>query len=186
MPFLPGLDTRTQKGTPMINETKDLRASLRQMSEGFRAIGAQPGAWLMPEFVLREGIDCKAQALPPRYKRRVPKRCFANTAQMLKRARGLTYVEGFVSSPRVPFPVHHAWAINADNEVIDTTLGEPELCAYVGVKFSPAEYAAGTRCETRAWKSASIMLDWVGCVRTEYLLTRCPGLRDLMPMDRAA
>jgi hypothetical protein len=152
-----------------------LRDDLRQMSADFRKLDANPGAWLMHEFVLREGIDCTAQPLPPRYRKRWPKQCFANTASLLRRTK-LTYVEGFVSAPRVPFPIHHAWAINAIGEVIDTTISDPHLCVYVGVPFTREEYVTCTRD-----RSASVMLDEIGCVRVACLLARCPALRELMP-----
>jgi hypothetical protein len=160
--------------------TDDLRASLRAMSEGFRKLGAAPGAWLIAEFVLREGVDCNAQALPSRYPQRPPKLCFANTAALLWRAGGLTYVEGFIVTRHVPFPVHHAWAIDAHNGVIDTTIEEPETCRYVGVRFSREDYLA---C-TRIGNSASALLDEVGCVRADFMLARCPDLRALMPAER--
>jgi len=164
----------------MTERTADLRASLTVMSEGFRKLNASPGAWMMAEFVLRAGIDCTAQALPSIYRRRMPKQCFANTAALVRRAKGLTYVEGFTMCPRVPFPVHHAWAINVDNEVIDLTLSDPELCSYCGVTFTRGEYEAATRTG-RGGKSASALLDWVGCIRADMMTTRCPDLIGLMP-----
>jgi hypothetical protein len=159
-----------------LTTTTDLRADLRTMAQGFRAIGANAGAWLIPEFVLRAGIDCIPQPLPRGYRRRTPKMCFANTAALVRRALGLTYVEGYVATSRVMFPVHHAWAINADNEVIDPTLGDPALCAYVGVPITREDYET----LTRKGKSASALLDEVGCVRVDYMAERCPALRELM------
>lgn len=159
-----------------MTKTEDLRATLRLLSDGFRKLRAHVGAWLMEEFVLLEGIDCIAQPLPRRYRRRLPKQCFANAAALVRRVPGLIYVEGYVASPRVPFPVHHAWAIDADHAVIDPTLGDPELCAYVGVPVTREDYVA----RTRQGNSASMFLDEIGVVRVEWITQRCPALREMM------
>jgi hypothetical protein len=156
--------------------TGELRASLRTTSEGFRRLGSSPGGWLLAELVLQVGVDYTARPLPRRYMRRAPKQCFANAAALVRRTRGLTYVEGFVRTARIPFPVHHAWAVNTDGEVYDNTLGDPETCAYVGVPISRHDYAAQTSPD-----SASVFLNHIGILRVDYIVSRCPALREMMP-----
>lgn len=163
----------------MANTTEDLRASLRVMSEGFRRLGGAPGSWMLGEVVLRLGVECVAQPFPRRWRRRPPKQCFANAAALVRRAAGLTYCEGFVARPPLALPVHHAWAINEDREVFDPTLDDPEVCAYIGVPITRADYDAQTH-HGRS-DSASVFLTAIGTVEIDYILAKCPAMRELMP-----
>lgn len=72
-----------------------------------------------------------------RYERGIPKSCFRN-ALMLSVTEGLRYVEGLAVSKKllsVMFPVHHAWNLDEQGRVIDSTW--PDAGAlYYGVEFS--------------------------------------------------
>lgn len=161
-----------------IVDPKFLRQELEMQSRGFRALNGPPGAWVMQEFVLREGIDCKPQPLPDRYQPRPPKHCFQNASTLMRKTK-LTYVEGFVIGSDLPIPIHHAWTINITGDVIDPTLREPERYAYLGVKFTRDEYTEWTA----AGISCSALLDYVGRVRVKRIIGRCPALRDMIPLE---
>lgn len=95
------------------------------------------------DFVLKHGEIWQGQKLPSKYRLRPIKRCFQNTYNLVRRSKALTYCEGFVASVEIPLAIHHAWAVNAKGEVIDTTLrGYHDLGAsggdraeYMGVRF---------------------------------------------------
>jgi hypothetical protein len=85
--------------------------------------GMGGGAWLMQEFLLRNGRKFVSQAKPRRYKMRTPKFCFYNSRRLVTRSRGaLRYAEGYAASPEVPILIHHAWAVDSEDRVIDVTL----------------------------------------------------------------
>jgi hypothetical protein len=110
----------------------DLRAQLQAHSAVLTKL--HPRAGLLERTVAAAGSPCWAQPLPPRYPTMVPKQCFVNAARLVGRFRTLTYVEGYAYREGL-FPMHHAWAVDADRSVVDPTWRDPELCAYWGVPF---------------------------------------------------
>lgn len=87
------------------------------------------------DFVLREGRWWKPAPRPGRIRRGAPRACFGNAiaAGVLYR---LEYVEGFALAPTSGAePVPHAWNIDGNGNVIDTTWPIPGR-AYLGVAFS--------------------------------------------------
>ncbi len=63
------------------------------------------------------------------------KDCFMNAARaVVFDSTGLTYVEGFAISGRsLRLPVHHAWLVTDDGQVIDPTWGQHE--AMIAVEY---------------------------------------------------
>lgn len=97
----------------------------------------------MEGFVLKQGEDFEVPDSPPDIDLMTPKECFSNAAQMTvvdvfnQYGEDLEYVEGFVMSPNVPFPIHHAWVTKkGTNTVIDPTLGWRPNSAYIGVRMT--------------------------------------------------
>ena len=95
-----------------------------------------------------------------RYRPRGLKGCFHNSYCAAVASRGhLRYVEGFAESSF--FPVHHAWNIDAEDRVVDTTwcYDSSRLPgvggAYMGVIF-PIEYVRKTRTPS----NTSIIDQW--------------------------
>jgi hypothetical protein len=74
-----------------------------------------------------------AQALPPEYERLAPKNCFENTWETVRDDDDLRYVEGYALSEHGILPVPHAWAVDPDGCVIDTTWERPERAAFYGL-----------------------------------------------------
>ena len=94
-------------------------------------------------FVLAHGkpwIPASFEEVSPVQFKGTPKRCFANSQQLLlrlqKKGFDFQYVEGFALSRNVPFlPIHHAWLVDQDGRVLDPTWDESELHQYFGVAF---------------------------------------------------
>lgn len=85
------------------------------------------------DFVLRHGRSYTPARLPQRIRRMTIKQCFANCTRLALRHEDLTYVEGFALNI---IPVHHAWCIDADGNVVDPTWEYGEHLEYFGVAFS--------------------------------------------------
>lgn len=157
----------------------DLRSALQTQVRAFSgSIGGRniPGGWLFQALVLRQGIVCNAQPLPDKYRRALPKQCFRNAADLVRKRRNLSYCEGYVAHHNLPFPIHHAWAIDSYNRVIDNTLAEPFAHVYMGVAFTRKEYFA---VKTRS--SSSLFLDVLDRVNARLVLTLCPELKEFLP-----
>jgi hypothetical protein len=116
--------------------TNSIRDYLFHYSKNWRLLKAAPGAWMMSEFLARIGVSGEGQALPKGYRKMTPQLCFYNTAQLVRRRKGLRYCEGYVWRTEFPITILHAWALDADNRVIDPTLREPELYEYIGYPMS--------------------------------------------------
>jgi hypothetical protein len=110
--------------------------ALGKMS-GSETIGV-PEAW-----ILKLGSTGKSAELPAAVKRGTIGHCFENAAKLALADEDLTYVEGFaVPGEMGMFPLHHAWVVDEDDNVIDPTWSMPEHGSYFGVKFSMIELSA--------------------------------------------
>lgn len=61
--------------------------------------------------------------------------CFRN-ALLYALQNELYYCEGYAISI---VPMHHAWCLDADGNVVDTTWDEPERCVYAGLVMDPEQ-----------------------------------------------
>lgn len=92
----------------------------------------------MEDFVLREGqVFTGMSPRDPKYKRGYLKHCFYNAYLAAARSRGnLRYVEGYATTVNGFMPVLHAWCIDRDDLVVETTWrGAP-----LGVEMIPSAY----------------------------------------------
>jgi hypothetical protein len=104
-------------------DIKDWITQERDAFKNMGIIGPGNGAWLMQEFLLRNGKKFYSQPKPRRYKMRTPKFCFHNSRMLFNQSHGaLRYAEGYVASPGLPLLIHHAWCVDARDRVIDVTL----------------------------------------------------------------
>jgi hypothetical protein len=154
-----------------------LRDHLQKMSQAWRSLKASPGAWLTAEFLLHKGVDCQAQALPKRYSRMIPKQCFRNAAQLVQRRKGLQYCEGYFLRPDIGIPIHHAWAIDQENRVIDPTLDDPEAGEFIGYPMALAM--------RKQWisKHSYSVLDTGRGINIKFMIHECSDLLDLIDND---
>jgi hypothetical protein len=103
-------------------------------------------------FNLEHGREWESQPLPGGYPAGVPRGCFANSQKILfskaGQREGLVYVEGFACSGSLsfPFPTEHAWLVDPEGRVVDSTWEDPGISTYFGVPFNP-DYVARTVME---------------------------------------
>lgn len=107
--------------------------------------GIDPASLLMYRGVLEAGREHTPAAFPADLPKGKLKECFYNAANLIMadllapRSRGLFYVEGYAFTPRLSMPIHHAWCVDRDGNVLDPTWRDPEACAYFGIEMSPEE-----------------------------------------------
>jgi hypothetical protein len=128
------------------------------------------------------------------YPQGAPKMCFGNSI-ILAATRGLRYVEGYASAP-VGLSVHHAWNMDANGLLVDSTWMNTGL-AYFGVEFSVerADDATwnGDGCVLndhlrkhplfrKPWKGEDYGIEWPHSERLELL--RAGKLNDALSLCR--
>lgn len=159
----------------------DVLSYLDMHVELCRQIEAPPGSWLMESFVSRNGHDYAARMLPSRYARGMPNACFQNSAALVNQHPSLRYCEGFLTMGKIPFAIHHAWALDRKGRVVDVTLADPTAYEYRGVTFKLPEYYANLREH-----GVCSMLHTGTIVNFELMLTRDPDLKTLLPPSLSA
>jgi len=106
--------------------------ALRQMTEDLRKLGTPMP---MYEFVLEHGEGFETAR--PAEKLGTPKECFANAARrIIRNGEELIYAEGFVVHEEFAFPLLHAWLVDKNRTVVETTLGSDlTKMHYFGVRY---------------------------------------------------
>lgn len=92
---------------------------------------------ILQRFVWKHGVGSVGMPRPPALRRGKQKECFRNAAHLCIE-HGFAYVEGYVASKRIPFPILHAWAMDGE-QLIDVTLVDPVENVYFGVPFTVHE-----------------------------------------------
>lgn len=151
--------------------TKDqelLRTALEQI-RNLKEQTPRPNEWVYtsPEqFVLEHGEWWDYEPLPLEYEFGAPRTCFANAIVLCVLHPELTYVEGYGMMIDIGLPIHHAWNVDPDGRVIDSTwraiyddtnerVPIPGGAAYCGVRFSFG------RADDACWEGdAAILDDW--------------------------
>jgi len=108
------------------------------------------------DFVLRHGRPYEPQSLPQIYRRGARRACFHNSRKLAVRHR-IRYVEGFAVPEEVATPIHHAWCISGDDEVVDVTWSKPGKL-YFGVVI-PIDLVNASSC-ARLQKGNGVLDDW--------------------------
>lgn len=128
----------------------------------------------MEEFLVQAGIECHAQPLPDKYPPMMPKACFDNIAYLVRYRRSLRYCEGYVTHSGFPIAVHHAWAIDNDDRVIDPTLRDPEQYQFLGYPLLLKE--------RRKWinRYSHAVFDTGSGRNVFFMLSHRPGLFDMI------
>jgi hypothetical protein len=76
--------------------------------------------WGVEDFLLQHGKQYAPRPKPKGYKYGRLKDCFRNAGSLaLENPETLTYVEGYAFG--YLFPVHHAWVVDKDDQVIEVT-----------------------------------------------------------------
>lgn len=84
---------------------------------------------------LRYGLYWPSVPLHLDVKKEQPGRCFWQAFSLaLARPKRFTYVEGYACNGR-PIPVHHAWCVDEEGNVVDPTWNIAATAVYAGVPF---------------------------------------------------
>jgi hypothetical protein len=83
-------------------------------------------------FILNYGQQWPGRPLPANYNKRKPGYCYMNSYRLMISSE-LRYVEGYAQREELSIPVLHAWCLDEDDAVVDTTWARPETCQYFGV-----------------------------------------------------
>lgn len=107
-----------------------LHEMLVQQSESWARLGHPD---MLTRFITRNG---KAYTPAKRIGRKKKAgQCFMNAAHFVFSHEGATYVEGYVISKTLPFPIHHAWVTMNGTDAVDNTL-DAEKYEYFGVPIN--------------------------------------------------
>jgi hypothetical protein len=123
---------------PPQSSVKDLIAHLATMVKLWTAMRQQhppSEKWSsIEQLILEQGRVWKSQ--PYSGFRGTKKACFKNATHMAMYG-GETYVEGIALGKAI-IPIHHAWCIDKQGLVIDSTWERPEQTIYCGIPFKTA------------------------------------------------
>lgn len=112
-----------------------MKIECRKHNNGFE----KPSDWHyagMEDLLLQHGRFWTPRQLPSHIPHMTPKMCFENAFRVASRRKNLRYVEGVAMG--VIIPVHHAWCVDEDGNVIDPTWASTQTDvgeAYFGVTF---------------------------------------------------
>ncbi len=109
------------------------------------------------EFYLGLGEPRTAISLPETVSRGLMGQCYLNAGQLAMCTPTLAYCEGYACRTGLPFPVHHAWCLDGDGQVLDVTWPYEPSNEYLGVALSPACLLNSLE-ETGLWGVLSEML----------------------------
>jgi hypothetical protein len=132
--------------------------AVRDMVRDHTSAGQRPNAVYVnvEDIVLRHGRPYDGRALPESYEPGEKKQCFSNALDtMVSNPDDLTYVEGFAISDDGIIAVHHAWCVDVDGNVVDTTWPEPGG-TYFGVPLN-RDYVTGVILAKRT----DTVFDWM-------------------------
>jgi hypothetical protein len=105
---------------------------LQQHVDAFARLGF---AALPQRFVLKHGRAFAPSSRPRGVRLGEQRACFMNAARLAHHPFGFTYCEGYALVPGVPFPIEHAWVVDAHGRAVDNTLRAREVkgSEYFGV-----------------------------------------------------
>lgn len=121
-----------------------LRAHVHMAQQNSRAAERPAAGWAylcVADLLMQHGQTYRPAPLPTNIRPMTPKQCFHNAAELARRRKGLTYVEG-VALGIIPVP--HAWCVTEDGVVVDPTWTDDNGGvggAYLGLPF-PLPYVA--------------------------------------------
>lgn len=114
-----------------------IRNVARMMDQARMARGSDLRYSSNEAVLLEKGRFWTPQRRPRWARRRMMKLCYANTISLIAGAwrRPLRYVEGIAYPRDGVLPVFHAWAVDSEDRVIDTTWPDSEQALYFGMPF---------------------------------------------------
>jgi hypothetical protein len=131
-----------------------LRAVAQMMARSYPARTRELAYTSYEGATLALGRFWTPQARPRRYGKGTERACFHNTLMLTVYHPRLRYVEGYALPTirgDVGIPVQHAWAVDAQDRVIDVTWPEPEHSAYYGFVIEREDIAALVELDDTNW-----------------------------------
>jgi hypothetical protein len=110
--------------------------------------------------VLTLGRPYTAQPLSPLATYGEPKKCYANTLQLVRELPTIQYVEGFAYHAGTGIAYLHAWGADTLGLVWDRTWEDTAGCAYYGIPFPRADLE----------RFDALGPDYLGIIESHYLL----------------
>lgn len=108
-----------------------LRAHVELMAQ------LREGKPCMDAMLLAHGRVFEGAACPADLSGKPAKQCFKNSLLLMLASPELIYCEGYGMPAEIDFPIHHAWLLDIDGNVVDPTWQNPEGALYVGLPFDP-------------------------------------------------
>jgi hypothetical protein len=89
------------------------------------------------DFLLKHGREMFPDGgLPNGFKFKQMKHCFRNASLLvIEHNPKFIYCEGYAMAKACPIPVHHAWTVTPEGEVIDPTWRDFDKAVYFGIAF---------------------------------------------------
>jgi hypothetical protein len=107
-----------------------LRDMLQREADAFSALS---GSALLAQIIVKHGVY--GRGIKHDLPMGTPKECYSNAAHLALDGP-YRYVEGYAMRDSLCIPIHHAWVLDEDGKVIDTTWQRPEDCQYLGVRIA--------------------------------------------------
>lgn len=123
-------------------------------------------------YLAEHGRFYPGQALPRRYRVALPKNCYWNARDLVTRSKGkLRYAEGLCYDGKSGYgfaPFEHAWALDAEDRVIDPTVQDSKgrsdagYCGYFGAVIPLVKgerlFPGGSLYRSPLWRAVYLSL----------------------------
>lgn len=118
-----GLDDRYMA---LVEELRAFVARMAEYESGFGACRA----------ISKYGMEFPPRGVKPAWlKIGQPRDCFNNATRYAAVRDDVYYAEGYALEPDLPIPVHHAWLVDVNGNVIDPTWKDTTNHVYFGIPF---------------------------------------------------
>jgi hypothetical protein len=156
---------------------EDIRKFVQEFAEqSYKVLPDHVGAWIVEYFLAKHGIvfDGKNSAEIDPDDIGEPKLCFYNSAYLVQKYPGWKYFEGLIFIDRIPIPIHHAWCLNENNQLVEPTIMDNKSLKYIGIEIPLNEYAAETSS-----LNTSVFDTGIGR-NIPYFLNKDPDLKNMV------
>ncbi len=120
----------------MTSNAESLPVTLHRQNEAWRMLGCPN---LLGELIERAGTFYPGAKRPKGMRKGRAKGCFENAGKLVMNSVDWKYVEGYAISERLGILIHHAWCLDENGIVVDSTWKDPQHCQYMGIPFSDAQ-----------------------------------------------
>lgn len=135
--------------------------TLRRLLEMLSVGPAYPGCHYRNKesFLLEHGRFFEPQPLPKGVRRGARQQCFSNGVRLVTK-RNWRYAEGYALAASLPIGIHHGWAVDAKDRVVDPTWADPVGVAYFGVVLPLAAVIEARLRRGGSFGEGGMLDDW--------------------------